>query len=224
MRTPFQSSAWLLAVLGALALTGCGDQSFFEPEASDDPPVVEKPEEPAGDEGSESDEPSEAETAAQTYPTTELPSRTTSSVEDIPEMQFHPIRSWVDDKDEVAVENLLDRPVPFVAHVYVHSGGVLLGRVSGGGRLGGLDANARARFMPAPKESPELVKDKIEQELVDRGYDRSEAKRLLEKQGEALFEQHGARAVYIAPDRWVNARDDRVALGAASAPPPTWRR
>jgi len=138
------------------------------------------------------------------------------SAEELPGSVFEtPVEPRLNEDGRLVVENLLQEPVPHSAYIHVHSGGVLYIP------LDELEPGV-TEIMPAPKESPGRVVERMRNALVEAGYGERRAERLVERNRKQMFERHGSRVGYVAPQDWVRG-DFRTPLGGVGAPPPPWR-
>lgn len=219
MRRTYRMASGLgFGIWFALAGLGCGDASFFEESESETVPVVERDD--SADESDSGDQTSE-ETTDEKSPA-ELEETTVESAPEPPKLDRDEfpasdgaVEARIEDARSLAVENLLETPIPHAAYIHVHSGGVLyipLYQLQPG----------ETEFAPAPKESPDRVVERMIDGLERTGYSRERAEELVERRREELFETHGSRVAFLAPDTWVE-RTGGPRLDREAAPAPPWR-
>lgn len=225
MRRTYRMASGLgFGIWFALVGLGCGDASFFEETESETVPVVERDdsadESDAGDQTSE--ETFDEEETTDEESSAELEETSVESAPEPPKLERdefpaldRAVEARIEDARRLSVENLLETAIPHAAYIHVHSGGVLyipLYQLQPG----------ETEFAPAPKESPDRVVERMIHGLERAGYSSERAEELVERRREELFETHGSRVAFLAPDTWVE-RTGGPRLDREAAPAPPWR-
>lgn len=226
-----------LALVVGAALWGCGDSTFFADDSSEPsqfPRSFDSSTESGPDARPPLDDRPEFRRQGEQRPSGEIPrsgdvepsrgipfedSRGSNDLEDStqspPQFLREPIVSRTSEHGELVVENVIETSIPYAAYIHVHDRGVLFVPLDSVGP-------GEAEIVPAPKESPDEVVERLKRALTESGYSDDRAETIVERKRGELFGQHGSRVGFVSPDSWVE-QSGQGPLGGVVAPAPPWK-